>query len=263
VRHPPYTNTWAQNYKFEGKERDTETGNDDFGARYYSNRFGRWLSADWSSVPVAVPYANLTNPQTLNLYSMVADDPESFADLDGHLASQGTAYPGDGGGPSCASAGAGTSGSVANGCGPAPQAADQAQQAQATVGAGTVVKETMEQIDKVVKPLIESAAEEAGAAAGVLSKVAGAAVGVLVELATAPATARDEDKLKDVQKKDDKGDKDKEHTKEPSPSKWDKHTKPHPSRTGDKLRDRPDWQPKKGKGGPRSPGSKRDKTDDE
>jgi RHS repeat-associated protein len=81
----PYTNTCTQNnYKFEGKERDTETGNDDFGARYYSNRFGRWLSADWSAVPVAVPYANLTNPQTLNLYSMVADDPESFADLDGH-----------------------------------------------------------------------------------------------------------------------------------------------------------------------------------
>jgi RHS repeat-associated protein len=83
---PPYTNNCpaTNNYKFEGKERDTETGNDDFGARYYSNRFGRWLSADWSSVPVAVPYANLTNPQTLNLYSMVADDPESFADLDGH-----------------------------------------------------------------------------------------------------------------------------------------------------------------------------------
>ena len=80
----PYTNTCPQNYKFEGKERDTETGNDDFGARYYSNRFGRWLSADWSAVPAPVPYANLTNPQTLNLYSMVADDPESFADLDGH-----------------------------------------------------------------------------------------------------------------------------------------------------------------------------------
>src|SRR5208282_5588100 len=29
-------------------------------------------------------YANLTNPQTLNLYALVADDPESFADLDGH-----------------------------------------------------------------------------------------------------------------------------------------------------------------------------------
>ena len=82
---PPYTDTCTQNYyKFEGKERDAETGNDDFGARYFSNRFGRWLSADWSNVPVPVPYANLGNPQTLNLYSMVADDPESFADLDGH-----------------------------------------------------------------------------------------------------------------------------------------------------------------------------------
>jgi RHS repeat-associated protein len=80
-----YTETCRQFYKFEGKERDSETGNDDFGARYYSNRFGRWLSADWSSVPVAVPYANLTNSQTLNLYSMVSDDPESFADLDGHF----------------------------------------------------------------------------------------------------------------------------------------------------------------------------------
>jgi RHS repeat-associated protein len=80
----PYTDNCPQPYKFEGKERDTESGNDAFGARYYSNRFGRWLSADWSAVPVAVPYANLSNPQTLNLYAMVADDPESFADLDGH-----------------------------------------------------------------------------------------------------------------------------------------------------------------------------------
>jgi hypothetical protein len=35
-------------------------------------------------VPVPVPYENLSNPQTLNLYAMVSDDPESFADLDGH-----------------------------------------------------------------------------------------------------------------------------------------------------------------------------------
>jgi RHS repeat-associated protein len=86
----PYTNNCpaTNNYKFQGKERDGETGNDDFGARYYSNRFGRWLSADWSLVPVPVPYANLTSPQTLNLYAMVSDDPESFADLDGHLMAQ-------------------------------------------------------------------------------------------------------------------------------------------------------------------------------
>jgi RHS repeat-associated protein len=80
----PYTNSCSPVFKFEGKERDTESGNDYFGGRYYSNRYARWLSADWSAVPVAVPYANLSNPQTLNLYSMVADDPESFADLDGH-----------------------------------------------------------------------------------------------------------------------------------------------------------------------------------
>jgi hypothetical protein len=48
-------------------------------------RPGRWLSADWSAAPAPVPYANLTNPQTLNLYAMVRDNPESFADLDGHL----------------------------------------------------------------------------------------------------------------------------------------------------------------------------------
>src|SRR6185437_746651 len=86
-------NACPQNYKFEGKERDAETGNDDFGARYYSSRFGRWLSADWSAVPAPVPYANLTNPQTLNLYAMVSDNPETFADLDGH-AGQGQANEG-------------------------------------------------------------------------------------------------------------------------------------------------------------------------
>jgi len=79
-----YTNTCSQNYKFTGKERDPETNNDDFEARYYSSAYGRFLSADWSSVPVPVPYANLTNPQTLNLYAMVHDNPASFADLDGH-----------------------------------------------------------------------------------------------------------------------------------------------------------------------------------
>jgi RHS repeat-associated protein len=93
-----YTNTCPQNYRFEGKERDSETGNDDFGARSYSSRFGRWLSADWSNVPVPVPYANLTNPQTLNLYSMVIDDPESFADLDGHTSTSEYQLGNSGGG---------------------------------------------------------------------------------------------------------------------------------------------------------------------
>jgi hypothetical protein len=40
-------------------------------------------------VPAPVPYANLTNPQTLNLYAMVSDNPETFADLDGHTCTFG------------------------------------------------------------------------------------------------------------------------------------------------------------------------------
>jgi RHS repeat-associated protein len=79
-----YTNSCPQNYKFESKERNSETNNDDFGARYYSSSFGRWTSPDWSAVPAPVPYANLSNPQTLNLYAMVSDNTETFADLDGH-----------------------------------------------------------------------------------------------------------------------------------------------------------------------------------
>jgi len=79
-----FLNSCPQNYKFMGKERDPETNNDDFGARSYASAYGRFLSADWSSTPTPVPYANLTNPQTLNLYAMVSDNPESFADLDGH-----------------------------------------------------------------------------------------------------------------------------------------------------------------------------------
>jgi len=79
-----FTDSCQQNYKFQGKERDSETGNDYFGARFYSSTYGRFLSPDWSSVPAPVPYANLSNPQTLNLYAFVRDNPESFADLDGH-----------------------------------------------------------------------------------------------------------------------------------------------------------------------------------
>jgi RHS repeat-associated protein len=75
----------GNSYKFTGKERDTESGLDDFGARYYSSTLGRFVSADWSAVPVPVPYANFTNPQTLNLYAIVRDNPETFADLDGHI----------------------------------------------------------------------------------------------------------------------------------------------------------------------------------
>ncbi|MGO9735796.1 RHS repeat-associated core domain-containing protein [Mycobacterium sp.] len=67
-----------------GKERDAETGLDYFGARYFSSAQGRFTSPDWSAVPEPIPYGDLSDPQTLNLYSYVRNNPLSRADLDGH-----------------------------------------------------------------------------------------------------------------------------------------------------------------------------------
>ncbi|HET6207769.1 MAG TPA: RHS repeat-associated core domain-containing protein, partial [Terracidiphilus sp.] len=39
-----------------GKERDSESGNDYFGARYYASTMGRFLSPDWSAKAEPVPY---------------------------------------------------------------------------------------------------------------------------------------------------------------------------------------------------------------
>lgn len=72
-----------------GKERDTESGNDYFGARYYSSNMGRFLSPDWSAKIMPVPYVKLDNPQSLNLYSYVWNNPLSRNDPDGHVVCNG------------------------------------------------------------------------------------------------------------------------------------------------------------------------------
>jgi RHS repeat-associated protein len=56
---------------FTGKERDAESGNDYFGARYYASSMGRFMSPD----PSQLYYANPTNPQSFNLYSYVQNSP--------------------------------------------------------------------------------------------------------------------------------------------------------------------------------------------
>jgi len=48
--------------RFTGKERDAESGNDYFEARYYSSSMGRFMSPDWSAKEEPVPYANLKEP---------------------------------------------------------------------------------------------------------------------------------------------------------------------------------------------------------
>ena len=63
--------TDATEQHFTGKERDAESGNDYFGARYFASAMGRWLSPDWSAKEEPVPYAKLDDPQTLNLYGYV------------------------------------------------------------------------------------------------------------------------------------------------------------------------------------------------
>jgi RHS repeat-associated protein len=71
-------------YKFTGKERDTESGLDYFGARHYSSAMGRFMVPDWAAKPTSVPYANFGDPQSLNLYSYVRNHPISQTDPDGH-----------------------------------------------------------------------------------------------------------------------------------------------------------------------------------
>lgn len=79
-----YLNSSPQNYKFTGKERDSESGLDNFGARYFGSTTGRFMIPDWSARPAPVPFADLTNPQSLNLYSYVANNPVSRTDPLGH-----------------------------------------------------------------------------------------------------------------------------------------------------------------------------------
>jgi RHS repeat-associated protein len=80
----PCTAPTAAEQFFTGKERDTESGNDYMFARYYDSATGRFLSPDWSSKAQPVPYAVLANPQSLNLYGYVLDNPLSGIDPDGH-----------------------------------------------------------------------------------------------------------------------------------------------------------------------------------
>jgi RHS repeat-associated protein len=76
--------TDAAEHHFTGKERDAESGNDYFGARYYSSAMGRFMSPDWSAKEEPVPYAQLDDPQSLNLYAYVRNNPLTRVDADGH-----------------------------------------------------------------------------------------------------------------------------------------------------------------------------------
>ena len=62
-----------------GKERDTESGNDYFGARYYASSMGRFMSPDPSGLLAQRP----EDPQSWNLYAYARNNPLIFIDPNG------------------------------------------------------------------------------------------------------------------------------------------------------------------------------------
>ncbi len=73
---------------FTGQEHDTESMNDYFKARYMASAMGRFMSPDYSPVddgpPDAIPFASISNPQSLNGYAYVGNNPMTGTDPDGH-----------------------------------------------------------------------------------------------------------------------------------------------------------------------------------
>ena len=83
----PITSGDPNHYKFTGKERDSESGLDNFGARYDASSLGRFMSPD----PLG---GHNEDPQTLNRYAYVRNNPLSLTDptgLDFNLRCQPTA----------------------------------------------------------------------------------------------------------------------------------------------------------------------------
>ncbi|MBZ5539372.1 MAG: hypothetical protein LAN61_02515 [Acidobacteriia bacterium] len=68
-----HSNSCPQNYKFTGYERDQETGLDYAMFRYYNPRLGRFMSPD----PLG---GDVGNPQTLNRYAYVLNNPLALID---------------------------------------------------------------------------------------------------------------------------------------------------------------------------------------
>jgi len=75
-----FSSSSGNHYKFTGKERDSESGLDNFGARYDSSSLGRFMSTDPSMKSVA-----LRNPQSWNRYTYTLNNPLRYIDPDGEL----------------------------------------------------------------------------------------------------------------------------------------------------------------------------------
>jgi RHS repeat-associated protein len=66
--------------KFTGKERDTESGLDMFGARYYGSSLGRFMTPDWAAKATAVrtPVSVIHKPSICTAMSATIRCPRSI-----------------------------------------------------------------------------------------------------------------------------------------------------------------------------------------
>jgi RHS repeat-associated protein len=75
---------------FTGKERDTESGLDYFGARYYGSSMGRFMSPDDFTKDTHV-----ADPQSWNLYAYARNNPLRYVDPTGNTATVSTSCSAD------------------------------------------------------------------------------------------------------------------------------------------------------------------------
>ena len=68
------TTSYSERFRFTGKERDTETGYDYFGARYYSSTLPTWLSVD----PLSDKYPNVSPYAYCNWNPVIKVDPNGM-----------------------------------------------------------------------------------------------------------------------------------------------------------------------------------------
>jgi RHS repeat-associated protein len=80
-KRAPEDQNLPQEYRFDGKELDPETGLQYFGVRYYDPRIARWISAD--PLYRTLPGIGLANPKNLNLFTFGLNNPVVNRDQNG------------------------------------------------------------------------------------------------------------------------------------------------------------------------------------
>ena len=153
-----------EHYKFTGKERDGESNLDYFGARHYASSLGRFMTPE----PMMAS-GRVENPQTWNRFSYVENMPTTLVDPDGLADERSNCESVD-----CKKREAERKNSVE----------DKAQNTTAVAATTAAAPTTMEEINAVVKPLVESAVGAAEKGGSLLLDAGETALGALAFVLT-------------------------------------------------------------------------------